>query len=379
MPFGFGRRRWILCSAANGVNVVMYRPIVERLKTDKRLKIMHTAKLTHTRESVRDYDGDPYKFFANFGITEGVVRHNYAKFIPVDCYLSANFVERAQPLRAKVRVQVFHGVSFKNCAVTEKTYSYDRLFLPGPYHRRRFLERGLYRDGDPKLQMVGMPKLDRLVDGTLDRTQILLSKQLDPSLPTILYAPTGDRGNSLNRQGEAILDTLLALPINVIIKLHDHASPDPAVTFDWREKLRQFKHERLHVDFGSDVVPLLAAADILISDASSVAFEYTLRDRPIIFIDVPEILHGKRAEGAMDLDTWGRKGGDVVKEAKELADLIPRLLENPNEKSEIRRAIAKDLFFEPGTAAARATRTLYDLLDLDPPEALRSVKAATQG
>jgi CDP-Glycerol:Poly(glycerophosphate) glycerophosphotransferase len=379
MPLSFRRRRWILCSAANGVNVVMYKPIFERLKDDPRLKILHTAKLTHTRESVRDYDGDVHGFFAQFGIRHGVMRHNFAKYLPYDLYLSPNFVERCHPLRAKVRVQCFHGVSFKNCAVTEKTYSFDRLFLPGPYHRRRFLERGLYREGDPKLQMVGLPKLDRLVDGSIDRTQVLLAKQLDPSKPTVLYAPTGDRGNSLNRQGEAIIQNVLDLDVNLIVKLHDHSSPDPLVTFDWREKLRSWKHDRLRVDFGSDVVPLLAAADVLISDASSVAFEYTLRDRPILFMDVPEILNGKRSEGAMDLDTWGRKGGEVIADAKELREAIPRALESPHEKSAVRRAIAQDLFFEPGTATARAARTIYDLLELDPPSELAGVAAATAG
>lgn len=379
MPLPFRRRKWMLCSAANGVNVVMYKPIVAKIDGDPRVKVVHTAKLTHTRESVRDYDGDVSEFFAQFGIHRGVLRHNYAKYIPWDLYLSPNFVERCHPLRAKVRVQCFHGVSFKNCAVTEKTYSFDRLFLPGPYHRRKFIERGLYREGDPKLQLVGLPKLDRLVDGSLDRTKILLEKQLDPAAPTILYAPTGDRGNSLNRQGEAIIKHLLELDVNLIVKLHDHSSPDPQVTFDWREKLRNWKHERLRVDFGSDVVPLLAAADLLISDASSVAFEYTLRDRPILFMDVPEILNGKRAEGAMDLDTWGRKGGEVIEHAKDLLEAVPRALENPREKSAIRQAIAKDLFHEPGTATARAARTIYDLLELEPADALKSVEPALAG
>jgi hypothetical protein len=45
----------------------------------------------------------------------------------------------------------------------------------------------------------------------------------------------------------------------------------------------------------------------------------------------------------------------------------------------VRRAIAQDLFFEPGTATARAARTIYDLLELDPPSELAGVAAATAG
>jgi hypothetical protein len=59
--------------------------------------------------------------------------------------------------------------------------------------------------------------------------------------------------------------------------------------------------------------------------------------------------------------------------------VVPRLLENPREKGEIRRAIAQDLFHQPGSAARRALRTLYDDLVLDPPQALREVAAAAAG
>lgn len=371
-------RRWILCSANNGVNVVMYRPIFEHLRRDPRLRVFHTAKLTRTRQIDRDDREDLQSFFHKQGIGRGVIRPNVTRYIPFHLYLSPNFANRCMPRFARVRVQIFHGVSFKNCAVSEKTFDFDRLFLPGPYHRRRFLERELYREGDQKLRMVGVPKLDRLRDGSLKRDEILASLNLDPSRKTVLYAPTGDPGNSLNRQGEAIISALLTLPVNLIVKPHDHASRDPKCTIDWRTRLREWKHERMHVDFSSDVVPLMAAADMLISDASSVAFEYTLVDRPIVFIDVPEILE-RRAEQALDLETWGRKGGEVVKDAKELLEVVPRLLERPEEKGEIRRAIADDVFFQPGTASARAARTLYELLELDPPEELRAVAGAAAG
>ena len=92
----------------------------------------------------------------------------------------------------------------------------------------------------------------------------------------------------------------------------------------------------------------------------------------------PEILDGRRRKN-IDLDTWGRKGGEIVERAAELGDVVPRLLADPRDRSEIRRAIARDLFHRPGDAARRALRTLYDDLELDPPAGLRDVAAAAVG
>lgn len=372
-------QRYVLCSANNGVCVVMYRPILQAAEEDERLRFFHTAYLSHTRR-IDDADREsPRAFLRRQGIERGVLHHRLARQLPFDVYLSPNFSDRLFARRARLKVQIFHGVSFKNCAVhADKTEGFDRLFVPGPYHRRRFLEQGILREGDPRLRMVGLPKLDRLVDGSLDRAAIVRALGLDPALPVVLYAPTGDPGNSLNRQGEAILNTLLELPIQLVVKPHDHAGRDKDCPIDWRQRLTEWRHDRLRVDLGSDVVPLLFAADLLITDASSVAFEYTVMDRPIVFVDVPEILDGRRRKN-IDLDTWGRKGGEIVERAAELGDVVPRLLADPRDRSEIRRAIARDLFHRPGDAARRALRTLYDDLELDPPAGLRDVAAAAVG
>jgi len=126
------------------------------------------------------------------------------------------------------------------------------------------------------------------------------------------------------------------------------------------------------------VVPLLVAADLLVTDASSVAYEFTLLDRPIVFMDVPEIINGPRAH-KIDLETWGRKGGEVLTDPSELRKTVPFLLEHPETKSEIRQAIAKDLFYKPGTATERAVQQLYENMELVPPAAVKKVERATVG
>lgn len=361
------RRRWILFAADNGVSLVMYRPVARLLAGDPRVGQLHSVAWKHTRRSVEDVP-DRRTYLERHGLTGRVVHYRIGRHLPVDVFLTPSFNDRIQARNARLSIQMFHGVSFKNYCVKEKALRYDRLFLPGPYHRRRYVESGLFTADDPRLRVVGMPKLDRLVDGSLERAAILTALRLDPALPTVLYAPTGDAGNSLHRRGQEIIDTLLALPINLIVKPHDHAHRDPGCSIDWPGRLRALRAPRLVAALHSDVVPLMAAADLLVTDASSVAMEYTILDRPIVFMDVPEILGGHRAH-RFDLQTWGRKGGDVVVETRELLELVPSLLENPTEKGAIRRAIAADLFHRPGTAAERTAAALYEEMGLEPPAA----------
>ena len=104
-----------------------------------------------------------------------------------------------------------------------------------------------------------------------------------------------------------------------------------------------------------DIVPLLYASDLLLTDASSVANEYALLDRPIVFLDVPELLRQARARGgALDLASWGRKGGVVVERPDDVTEAVAQSLADPTHLSEIRRAIAQDLFYNPGRATEAA-------------------------
>src|SRR5436309_291996 len=142
--------------------------------------------------------------------------------------------------------------------------------------------------------------------------------------------------------------------VDVLVKLHDH----PKKAIDWPARLAPLEGEHLRLARTPDVVECLFAADLLISDASSVVNEYALLDRPIVFLDVPELLAAARdREGsALDLDTWGRRGGEVVADPADVVGAVARGLEHPERRSDVRRAIAADLFFNPGSATAAPRR-----------------------
>ena len=274
------------------------------------------------------------------------------------------------PKEDRRRVQVFHGLSFRNMAVRRDVLIYDNLFVAGPYMMRAFLEAKLFRAGDPRLVPTGFVKVDRLVDGSLDRGEILGRLGLDGERPVILYAPTGQKGASVETTGPEVIRRLRdSGRYDIIVKLHDHPRDR---TEPGRAEIEALvdEHTRLVADF--DIIPYLFVADLLISDASSVSSEYSLMDRPMVFLDVPELLRDAEAskKGRFDLGTWGRHAGIVARWPDQAVEAVERSLENPEALGPVRRAMAADLFYNPGRATDAAVRWTLAELGVEAPAPL---------
>ena len=332
------------------VHFICFRPIYERLRRMPGVEVFVSGgQMEDTREvahPARDLYR-PFRLPPRRVLSLDAIRKQ--RFDLVFCaHVSGYF-----PREDKGRVQIFHGLSFRNMAVRRDVLVYDHLFITGPYMMRLFQENQLLRPGDPRCVPIGFPKTDPLVNGTLDRRAILRRLGLSGRRPVILYAPTGQKHNSLETVGEEILRRLRASGrYDLLIKLHDHPRDQ---SIDWPQRLRPLldAHTKLVHDF--DVTPYLFAADLLLTDASSVSSEYALLDRPMVFLDVPAMLESIRAKGrAVDLDTWGRNGGVTVQWPDEAVDAVRWSLAHPRHGSDVRRAMAKDLFYNPGRAADAA-------------------------
>lgn len=351
----------ILFTGYAPVHFVCFRPIYERL-----IRLPDVDVFVSGGQDASENDGPPLS-----------ARELYKPFrIPPRRVLSLEAMRRQRfdlvfcahvsgyfPREDKDRVQIFHGLSFRNMAVRRDVLVYDHLFITGPYMQRAFQEQQLLRPGDPRLVQIGFPKVDRLVDGSLNRAAILRRLGFSGRRPVLLYAPTGQKGNSLETLGEEVIRRLRASGggrYDILIKLHDHPR-DP--TIDWAARLRPLldRHTRLVRDF--DIVPYLFVADLLISDASSVSSEYSLLDRPMVFLDVPDMIAAIKAKGrAVDLDTWGRRAGTTVRWPDEAVDAVRDALAHPRHNSDMRRAMARDLFFNPGRATDAALTWIRERL-----------------
>jgi CDP-glycerol glycerophosphotransferase (TagB/SpsB family) len=356
----------ILVDSRTAVNYEMVLPVVRAMAVDGRVRFGFTAseEPARLREIYRNADsGTP---------TVGALR---AAFMKWDAYLTSDFMWAMLP-RGTVRIQMFHGVAGKYGfdAPDRSMREWHRLFFVNERRLRNFVAAGAIDANSPAARLIGMPKVDCLVDGSLRRDRVLLELGLDPARPTVLYAPTWSPASSLNRMGVDLIERLLSMPVNLIVKLHDR-SRDRRVRYsggvDWAGCLRPLlDRPDARLAEGANIAPLLATADVMITDHSSAGFEYLLLDRPIVRIHLPDLL--TLANVHPDYARLLAGCASNVTTAQAAAAAVERALADASEHSTTRRRVAADLFYRPGTATARCAAALYEVLELVPPASVMS-------
>jgi len=342
------KKKRVLFTGYAQVHFVCFLPVYRLLAEDPSVEIFLSGGFKRKEgDNVSfDLDGfyDPFPVDMDHVIPlERVRREHY------DVLVSAHLSDTLFPKSVGKKVQIFHGVSIKNLAVRAKALRYDILCLPGRYHAEQYRNNGLIRDDGTECFITGFPKTDPLANGEFHREVLLSGMGLDPARPTLLFAPTGEKYNAMDTMGREVVQAISdAGSWNLLVKPHDHPKKD----IDWFAELAPFEKGAVRLVRDRDISPYLNAADLLITDMSSVAVEYTLMDRPIIFLDIPRLMRRvtKRAP-ALDLNTYGRKIGCLVSTPHGLPAAITNSLANPDRESELRRRMAAHLFHDAGHAA----------------------------
>ncbi len=179
--------------------------------------------------------------------------------------------------------------------------------------------------------------------------------------------PTVAAASSLNAMGEALVDAVQQLGVNLIVKLHDR-SLDRCQRYsggvDWVARLApRLDPERSRLCQQANITPLLVAADLLITDHSSAGFEYLLLDRPIVRIDRPSLI--TLANIHTDYVNLLRDVSTTVEDVPGAVRAVHAGLAGPDPLSSRRREVAADLFYRAGTATRRAVQAVYEALDLE--------------
>jgi CDP-glycerol glycerophosphotransferase len=203
---------------------------------------------------------------------------------------------------------------------------------------------------------------------------------LDASRPTVLYAPTYSTASSLHLAGERIVQTLAGAGFNVVVELHDRSlDADPKYTagIDWRRRMRTLERPaRVRYVEGPDVSPYLAAADVMVTDHSSVGFEYLTLDRPLVIFDAPGLPAAARIN-PQKVELL-RSAAIVVQDPSALVRAVSRELAVPGRLSARRRHVASEVFHDPGHATERALSLVDELLVQPATPALANTTARTE-
>jgi CDP-glycerol glycerophosphotransferase (TagB/SpsB family) len=263
------------------------------------------------------------------------------------------------------QVQAFHGVSSKNVKFNPWMTEYDLLLLPGKRERDKFAAMGVL----DKVQhaLIGHPKADRVLRGELTREAARAQLQL-PERPTILYAPTHGALSSFYKWGLRICQSVPS-ECNLIVKPHPSLLTTIASDKSGAEAIFAVtEHIKarggMWIPFEPDVMPAMAASDMLVTDYSSVAEEYLVFDRPLAFADHLANASG-RDRAQRDKGDWeGIFGcGTVVTQVDAVREAIDNSLRRPNEYSQARHKV-RDYVFEnlDGHCARRAAEAIRSLV-----------------
>jgi hypothetical protein len=364
-----GPRR-VLIEVRSPMNLEVLRPIWTALANDPRVHVTFTAiENAWVRPSLEAA-----------GLAERLLAGDRAIWKRFDLAFNADPWDALDLRRCSRRVNFFHGVAGKydldDPAAIGRHVDftiYDRLMFANEDRLRRYVDAGVVpRD---RAALVGFPKADDLVNGRWSAAAVRGELGLDPALETVLYAPTFAPASSLHLAGEGIIEALLDTGRNVIVKLHDRSMvPHAKYTahVDWPARLARFAG-RANYAFatGAHAGPYLAAADVMITDHSTIGFEFALLDRPLVVFDAPDLLEQAR----INPDKWRqlRDMADIARTPGELPAVVARALANPGRHAAARRATAQSLFAHTGHSTERALEVVYDLLELPAREQVRGV------
>lgn len=288
-----------------------------------------------------------------------------------------------------LRICMFHGQPSKGITfLRENMRSFNTLFLLGPLQRSLY---DLFSHEHPEIARniqalnIGYPKMDSQLRCTIDRKVILNKLGLNPAYKTVIYAPAWDQGCSLRTYGTQVITRLLEVPeINVIVKLHPAMIVPPQSPhyyfytggIDWVDRIKVLEREcaRLRYIEVADTSAYFGACDVMVTDFSTIALEFMLLDKPVVYIHCPEFFEHTLKEHGCDpflikedmRYNAGRNYGVVADGLSAMVNAVKRSLDNPDELSTKRKDLTSLLLYNPGHATEVAADTILNMLHLAP-------------
>lgn len=186
---------------------------------------------------------------------------------PAAVFVPGNIVPNFLP---GLKVHVFHGFEWKKKGHYRIRGFFDLYCTQGPFFTKDF-EKLKQKHQHFDVVETGWPKTDSLF------TAQPFEWPEKNQHKTILFAPTFSPSLTCV---PALFDTIIEIakhhPWQWLVKLH------PKMESAWVEAFRTAQSENIHFIETDDVAPLLQAADIMISDTSSIVTEFALLNKPVI-------------------------------------------------------------------------------------------------
>lgn len=260
-------------------------------------------------------------------------------------------------------VLMYHGTSDKVPRVSKQIANqFNYYLLSGPKNEIKLAKAAGISLDSPRLIRVGNWMFDPIVQQNYNIEAVRARFGIeDKSRPTILYAPTwGYGGGTLLKYGPHFMKTI-PQKYHLIIRPHYGES-------SYISKLKKMvpRHLRKWVTFARPAhifrkhyMENLLIADLLISETSSMLYEYLIMRRPIIIIDT------KTNEVDMDNDGMSIYHlAEHFREGDNILDMIKRNLDDKSIPHDMESLLYKCFYFNDGKSTERCLDFFSDIYEL---------------
>ena len=263
-------------------------------------------------------------------------------------------------------VYIFHTVASMHMTLREGAVDhYDTVFCVGPHQMAEIRKtEGVYDLPAKKLIEHGYSVIDNL----LESYRNMPAKQRQ--YPQILIAPSWQEDNILESCIDDILEQLLACDYYVIVRPHpEFVKRFPNRMEDLIQRYRNIPAEKLMIetDFSSNAT--IYQSDILITDWSNIAFEYSYcTKKPTLFINTPMKIMNPEYElldiVPLDITLRDEVGVSVdLSDITEVSDVVSEMLANPHVYADRISSVVEKYLYNIGTSGEAGGRYIVDALN----------------
>lgn len=192
-----------------------------------------------------------------------------------------------RPIGVKTMVHVFHAFADISAYHVGSLDNYDVVLMVGP-HQEKYIREVEAKRHLPakKLKAVGLPYFDTLLHELGQSIECAAEAKVGVRR-TILVAPSWGTKGLLTEYGTEFICQLAEAGYNVIVRPHPQsyiAEPE----FINRCKTETAKYANIRWDAETVGTKAMRESDILISDTSSIRFDYAfLYGKPVVTLDIP--------------------------------------------------------------------------------------------
>lgn len=256
------------------------------------------------------------------------------RYNPDAVYVPGNEVPLSFP---GLKVQVFHGLGIEKKGHFRIRGMFDLFCTFGPSTTGPF-QALAHRHGWFRAVETGWPKLDPLFAAG----QIAAGSAAGGRAPTILYAPTFSPSlTSSEYLADGIARLVAERDWQWVVKFH------PKMEERFAAPIRAIEAANFRISESPSLLPLLASADVMLTDTSSAAAEFMLAGKPVVAFR-------NRAPGPHLIN---------VSEPGELEAALEGALDGTDASRQARERYARDMHpYRDGKSSERILEAVEDML-----------------